>query len=541
MPMRSHLRKLFISHSNKDSAWCRALANGLRLAGYDVYFAESDLHHGLLVPEIERQLATRSVFIVVLSPDAVASRWVEREVDSAILLQDEQPERVILPVVAVPCQIPPTRVFLRLYKRIAGPGDTGLSPAIAAQHIVRALDERIAPADTQRVHDVWMLARNLHASGNTMDALAAYTEALEHLRESGTFWGTNYDMLVEFNRYNEAAIQESQRNPTIDPRLAFDWNTDGDMFRRLGRTEQALAAYEQALRCDALSSRAWIGRGLALETFGRFHEAVLSFECGLALDPYSSRAWIGRGRMLTRLGHYEQALHAYDRALSISSLDASQWTRVSLLPEMVTSTHGDTEQTQQVLWHHQAPALHEPLEVESSTDDTTIAPTVFPAPAWIVRGDVLRARGRYADAVQAFEHALALDDQQAHAWIGKGAALFRLRRYDEAAAAFDHAIALDVHDAVAWHSKGSSLRNLGRHTEALHAYDTALILEPEGAVVWNSKAKALEALDRYDEAMAAYICALELDPTLDDAARRLDELRAWQGWPTDTSRLAPRV
>jgi hypothetical protein len=54
---------------------------------------------GRLGHTIEEQLRDRPIFVVALSPAALASRWVEDEARWAYNLARKDPKRIILPVV----------------------------------------------------------------------------------------------------------------------------------------------------------------------------------------------------------------------------------------------------------------------------------------------------------------------------------------------------------------------------------------------------------------------------------------------------------
>lgn len=133
--MASRVR-IFISHSHEDNAWCREFVAALRAQNTDVWYDEHNMGYGALSEEIERELRTRSIFIVVLSPHSINSRWVAREVDAAIHLQDRDSNYVILPVMAATCEVP---LLWVTYKRVSGPNDTGLPPTEAARRTAHAL------------------------------------------------------------------------------------------------------------------------------------------------------------------------------------------------------------------------------------------------------------------------------------------------------------------------------------------------------------------------------------------------------------------
>ncbi len=128
--------KVFVSHAHEDSAWCNAFVGALRQAGADVWYDEHNLGYGRLMDVIERELKQRRVFLVVLSPAAVASPWVRREVNAAIFLHDAEPDRIVLPIIAEPCDVP---LLWSEYRWLSGPGNASLSPLEAAQEVSRTL------------------------------------------------------------------------------------------------------------------------------------------------------------------------------------------------------------------------------------------------------------------------------------------------------------------------------------------------------------------------------------------------------------------
>jgi tetratricopeptide (TPR) repeat protein len=74
---------------------------------------------------------------------------------------------------------------------------------------------------------------------------------------------------------------------------------------------------------------------------------------------------------------------------------------------------------------------------DESLVEATAATVAYPnaAQAWIVKGDVLLAHRRYADALKDFDQAARLDRDSAEAQRGRGHALFSLGKGREADAA----------------------------------------------------------------------------------------------------------
>ena len=139
----------------------------------------------------------------------------------------------------------------------------------------------------------------------------------------------------------------------------------------------------------------------------------------------------------------------------------------------------------------------------------------YQAGAWLNLGGVLRELGRFQEAADAQQRALAtfqvLGDRHgiARAWNNLGNALEGLGRFQEAADAHRTALAIDqdlsdAHSAAgAWNNLGTTLRRLGRFQEAADAHQSALATfqdlgdQYSAAGAWNNIGVALEELGRF--------------------------------------------
>jgi tetratricopeptide (TPR) repeat protein len=149
--------RVFISHSSRDGAFGRQLVADLRSALGDTdavwYDAAPDPEHddrgGLAAgdpfpSQIIHQLATRNVFVVLLSPDAVDSRWVQFEIDQAVsrYLSADRAVAVILPVQYRPGPVPD---LLRIFQYV----DMTTPDTYAAA--LQALIRQIRTGESRRV------------------------------------------------------------------------------------------------------------------------------------------------------------------------------------------------------------------------------------------------------------------------------------------------------------------------------------------------------------------------------------------------------
>ncbi len=115
----------------------------LRALVFDVWYDQDDLTLGALREQIERELRSCDDFIVILSPRAVRSEWVNAEIDAALELMRSGHLRTFLPIVAARCDIP---LLLRRYKCIERADGSPVSVREAIEQTLQALVTRCASA-----------------------------------------------------------------------------------------------------------------------------------------------------------------------------------------------------------------------------------------------------------------------------------------------------------------------------------------------------------------------------------------------------------
>jgi Tfp pilus assembly protein PilF/ADP-heptose:LPS heptosyltransferase len=122
-----------------------------------------------------------------------------------------------------------------------------------------------------------------------------------------------------------------------------------------------------------------------------------------------------------------------------------------------------------------------------------------------------------AEALTAFETALALDPKSAAAHSNRGNALLNLDRPEAALAALDVAVALDPAYPVAHYNRGMALAALRRQEAAVASFEAAIALKPGDALYLNNYGLALALAGRPEAALAAFDAALAIDPDYADA------------------------
>jgi hypothetical protein len=87
--------KLFISYANPDADFAARLAGDLRQRGFDIWMAPDSILPGeKWVAAIERGLRESGIFLLVLTPAGIDSKWVSQETQVAIMLENEGQMRI---------------------------------------------------------------------------------------------------------------------------------------------------------------------------------------------------------------------------------------------------------------------------------------------------------------------------------------------------------------------------------------------------------------------------------------------------------------
>ena len=109
-------------------------------------------------------------------------------------------------------------------------------------------------------------------------------------------------------------------------RLAPDantWYNLGFMRDHEGRREQAVEAFQEAVRLDPRHDLAWYGLGLAHAHLGRHHDAVTAFERAAQLQPRNPHIWYALG-MAQHHCHEPEKVTAVAKRLAQFSLHLTQ-------------------------------------------------------------------------------------------------------------------------------------------------------------------------------------------------------------------------
>jgi tetratricopeptide (TPR) repeat protein len=244
----------------------------------------------------------------------------------------------------------------------------------------------------------------------------------------------------------------------------------GHRFEKVGKSEEAVAAYDQALEIDSNNRYALLGKAFVLSCdLNQPEKAISILDRILDIAPNDDEAWKLKGLTFTQLRQYEDAINSFDRVIAIN-------------------------------------------------------PDCQQAFFWFYRGLGFYSLRRYEDAVDSLDRGIQIEPDNGSYWEFRGNALSSLKRYEEAIISYDKAIAIDSNDDSVWFHKSFALSQLGRYEEALIGYDKAVEINPTEHRAWFQRFSILFQLGRYEEATDSYKRALNINPNDPDIPRMPKEV-----------------
>ena len=136
------------------------------------------------------------------------------------------------------------------------------------------------------------------------------------------------------------------------------------------------------------------------------------------------------------------------------------------------------------------------------------------------RGMAYFDSGKYEQAIEEFNSAIAHDPDYSSAYNNRGNAYYRLSNYQRAIEDYDRAIALDPEKAFAYMGRAQIYHDAMELHKAIEDYSRAIRYAPDSnnrAKMYNDRGIAYYGLRQYEKALSDFEQALALDPNHDSA------------------------
>ena len=124
--------KLFLSYSHSDKEFVTKLAKDLRDRRVVPWFDEWEMSPGdSLSRRIQEGIEESSLFLVILSSTSLSSKWCQKELDAAEVMEVEKGRKFVIPILYEKCQLPPF-MKAKKYADFSSDYDKGLKELIKA-------------------------------------------------------------------------------------------------------------------------------------------------------------------------------------------------------------------------------------------------------------------------------------------------------------------------------------------------------------------------------------------------------------------------
>ena len=295
----------------------------------------------------------------------------------------------------------------------------------------------------------------------------------------------------------DAAYEEGMRHVGMSRHADYHSEYVGDL-------EGAVACFERALALVPDHAGALAQKGIALAGLHRHQEAATTLAEAIRFMPGDADLWLERGKSLAVLARHEEALGACDETLRLrpddidaqylraGSLDAlrrdadalAAWSEFLGLPDTRTINHHgarvrlltkDFRRMRAALARAGALAR---LERPEAVDAYRALIDEGTAREMLVAEDFSAALAAHEAAHSAYQAYMEQHAADSLVWRLAGENYLRARRTADALAAYERAIALAPRDADAWIGKAEALVQSGRRIDSLDAFREALRVKP---------------------------------------------------------------
>jgi tetratricopeptide (TPR) repeat protein len=278
--------KLFISYSREDAGdFAKHVHRYLMNSGYDVFIDVNNITIGdPWAHSIEQNISNCDVFLVILTPDALRSNYVENEI-----LQAQRDNKII-----VPC----------------------ISEDVAYNNIKWGLDK------IQGIEFIneYQLTRKLYSKIKSYEnRLSGNNDKVPNLNATESISiKPDSDRLKESN---DPIQPPKLDNTSYKPRNKYF--KSAEKFEEFGLSEKAIEMYDVVLKNEPENFDALFKKSLVLAKLAKYDQAIEFLEHALNINPAHPDIWYHRGCFLEEIERYDDALKSFDIDLKIDKQDVN--------------------------------------------------------------------------------------------------------------------------------------------------------------------------------------------------------------------------
>lgn len=245
----------------------------------------------------------------------------------------------------------------------------------------------------------------------------------------------------------------------------------GILLKRSNKTDEAIAAYEQAIKLRPNYESAWYNLGLAYRSQARNNEAISAYEKAILINPIATKSMYNLALLYADIGNNDRAIRLFENIIDVDPDYAKAWYNLGL-------THQKQERFQ------------ESIDIYAQMLER------FPnyTKAWYNKAIALKELGLFEESIIAYERAIEHEPTFLAAWKNLGALEAQQGNTTRAAEVFSQAVDLDPTDPEMRYNLALQLKATGELREAAVQLNRAIKMRPDYL-------KAIELLSEIAQAL----------------------------------------
>jgi tetratricopeptide (TPR) repeat protein len=260
-----------------------------------------------------------------------------------------------------------------------------------------------------------------------------------------------------------AACESPPETVPSAPGLASDFLDRGLAYQEMGKYDQAIQDYSEAIRLRPDYAIAFNNRGNTYYRKRVYDQAMNDLSEAIRLKPDYALAYNNRGLAYWKMGQLDRAIEDFDEAIHLGTLE------------------GDRK-----AWPYNN------------------------------RGLVYYSRAEYRRAIRDFDQAIHINPNDTNALTNRSKANRRQGRFDEAIRDAGEAIRLGTLKkrqlARAYRIRGAAYAAKGEYDRAILEHNKAMAADPTYAGSYQNRGYALFFMEKFDEAVGEFRRSVSLDP-----------------------------
>lgn len=427
-------------------------------------------------------------------------------------------------------------LLARMYKQL---GD--------AQRLAQLLDGHVNRCDSlkmgEKIKCIVRFAGLCAHNGLIDDVVPLCARFLSTL--SGSPGGQGADSFVYTTRAilgNEVAARICSAATLAAPQDGRLWRLNAGALRRLGRTDEAIAAARQATSLDAQDGQAWRDLAEALAQAGNVPDALDAYRKAVVLRPrdiLAREAFEEFARAHSEEGSFLEALKASVQANPESAsirVALSDWLWERREKQAARDVLRGYRQVdiRRITGHRLLAERCEQRELlDEARDLLEFLAQAEPDNHWPIHrtGKINQMQGRLDEAIQCFRRATQLKSEYAYAWKRLVNSLVESNRHEEAIEILESVIDAEPGNAWAASMLGLVYHKQGQYQEAIRCYRESAQRDPkyDDGWAWRQLGPLLENAGYLEEAFDIYRALAGAYPKDHWPVHRMGKIRQLQG------------